>query len=535
MADALATGAAAPVASDDPAKLVPVAPPATPRGALRVGQWLGLTIGVLLALAVLSIGVALVVNQRLDDRRHILLGQVEPALQASLRLENGLINQETGIRGYLLTGERDFLQPFYSGHQAERQAYAALRAQARVAPSRLLEELEAVREHAHAWRMDFVEPALVHQRREGRSLAASALGKERFDAVRVALSSLQGYLGQRLSSSHRQLDDDARALQLVLVLAGGLIIVSVLVAGLVLRSIITRPLARLGADASLVAAGEFEVPLRSDFGAREIAQLAGEFDVMRQRILAELARVRAASAALEHQALELQRSNSDLEQFAYVASHDLQEPLRKVASFCQALEQRYRGQLDERADQYIEFAVDGARRMQILINDLLEFSRVGRGGAARERVELGDVLEEVRHSLSGPLRESAATIAHDPLPSVRGERSLLVSLLQNLLANAVKFRGTEPLVVRLTCKRAGGIWELSCADNGIGVEAEYAERIFVIFQRLHSKEAYEGTGIGLALCRKIVEYHGGRIWLDTDYDGGACIRFTLPLAHEEIE
>jgi signal transduction histidine kinase len=535
MADALATGAAEPVASDEPARHVPVAPPAAPPATLRVGQWLGLTIGVLLALAVLSIGVALVVNHRLNDRRHIVLEQVEPALQASLRLENGLIDQETGIRGFLLTGEHDFLQPFYSGHQAERAAYAALSEQAKVAPSRLLQELEAVRERAHAWRLDFVEPALAHQRRGGRSLAASSLGKERFDAVRVALASLQGYLGQRLSSSHRQLDDDARALRVVLLLAGALIIASVLAAGFVLRSIITRPLARLGADASRVASGEFEVPLRSDSGAREIAQLAAEFDVMRQRILAELARVRATSAALEHQALELQRSNSDLEQFAYVASHDLQEPLRKVASFCQALEQRYRGQLDERADQYIDFAVDGARRMQILINDLLEFSRVGRGGAAREPVELEDVLEEAQRLLSAPLREAGATIEHDPLPRIRGERSLLVSLLQNLLANAVKFRSAEPLVVRLTANLEAGMWELSCADNGIGVEPEYAERIFVIFQRLHSKEAYEGTGIGLALCRKIVEYHGGRIWLDTDYDGGACFRFTLPLAHEESE
>jgi light-regulated signal transduction histidine kinase (bacteriophytochrome) len=256
---------------------------------------------------------------------------------------------------------------------------------------------------------------------------------------------------------------------------------------------------------------------------------------MRRRILDELGQVRAARAELEQQALELQRSNSDLEQFAYVASHDLQEPLRKVASFCQALEQRYRGQLDERADQYIDFAVDGARRMQILINDLLAFSRVGRAGAAREPVDLRQVLDEVEHSLSGPLREAGASVRAEGLPVVRGERSLLVSLLQNLLANAVKFRGAEPLCIRLAAERDGELWRLSCADNGIGVEPQYAERIFAIFQRLHTKEEFEGTGIGLALCRKIVEYHGGRIWLDTDYHGGACIRFTLPVAHEESE
>jgi light-regulated signal transduction histidine kinase (bacteriophytochrome) len=206
-----------------------------------------------------------------------------------------------------------------------------------------------------------------------------------------------------------------------------------------------------------------------------------------------------------------------------------------VASFCQALEQRYRGQLDERADQYIGFAVDGARRMQVLINDLLEFSRVGRPGAAREEVDLVTVLAEVERSLSGPLHEAGASIDSGELPVVRGERSLLVSLFQNLIANAVKFRGEEPLRIRVDARRDGERWELSCTDNGIGVEPQYAERIFVIFQRLHTKEAYEGTGIGLALCRKIVEYHGGSMWLDTDHHGGACVRFTLPLAQEESE
>jgi signal transduction histidine kinase len=500
-----------------------------------VGQWLGLSIGVLLALAGAGVALAVTVNDRLSDHRHVVLDQVEPALQAALRLENGLIDQETGVRGFLLTGQREFLQPFYSGHAAEKRAYASLHAQARVAPSRLLAKLEAVRERAHSWRLEFVEPALRDQRADGRSLAVSKLGKARFDAVRVALASLQGYLEGKLASDHHALETYASELEDVLILAGALIVFSVLLAGFVLRGIITRPLARLRGEAGRVAAGEFDAPLRSAGGAREIVEVSGQIDVMRRRILDELGQVRAARAELEQQALELQRSNSDLEQFAYVASHDLQEPLRKVASFCQALEQRYRGQLDERADQYIDFAVDGARRMQILINDLLAFSRVGRAGAAREPVDLRQVLDEVEHSLSGPLREAGASVRAEGLPVVRGERSLLVSLLQNLLANAVKFRGAEPLCIRLAAERDGELWRLSCADNGIGVEPQYAERIFAIFQRLHTKEEFEGTGIGLALCRKIVEYHGGRIWLDTDYHGGACIRFTLPVAHEESE
>jgi signal transduction histidine kinase len=502
------------------------------RRTLGVGQWLGLTIGVLLALAIVSVGLALAVNERLSNRRHVVLDQVEPALQASLRLENGLINQETGVRGFLLTGEREFLRPFYSGHEAEKSAYDSLREQAKVAPSHLLAELETVRARAHRWRLQFVEPALHKQRSEGRSLAASTLGKERFDAVRAALAVLQGDLGRKLASAHRELENDGNELKAVLLVAGALILASVLAAGFLLRGIITRPLTRLGREASRVASGDFDTPLHDSSGAREIVQLSEEIEVMRRRILAELAQVSAARASLEEQALELQRSNSDLEQFAYVASHDLQEPLRKVSSFCQALEQRYRGQLDERADQYIDFAVDGARRMQVLINDLLEFSRVGRGTAAREDVDLTEVLAEVHQSLSGPLRAAGGSIRGEGLPVVSGEHSLLVSLLQNLIANAIKFHGQEPLLVRLAATRENGHWEVSCADNGIGVEPQYAERIFAIFQRLHTKETYEGTGIGLALCRKIVEYHGGVIWLDTNYQGGACIRFTLPFAHE---
>jgi ABC-2 type transport system permease protein len=194
--------------------------------ALRVGQWLGLTIGVLLALAIVSIGVALVVNHRLSHSRHVVLDQVEPALQASLRLENGLINQETGVRGFLLTGERQFLQPFYMGHEAEKRAYDALRAQARVAPSHLLSELEAVRRRAHAWRLEFVEPALRRQRHEGPLLAQSTLGKERFDAVRVALAGLEGDLEHKLATSHSQLEHEASELQAVLFVAGGLIVAS---------------------------------------------------------------------------------------------------------------------------------------------------------------------------------------------------------------------------------------------------------------------------------------------------------------------
>jgi len=209
--------------------------------------------------------------------------------------------------------------------------------------------------------------------------------------------------------------------------------------------------------------------------------------------------------------------------------------LRKVASFCQALQRRYQGQLDERADQYIEFAVDGASRMQTLINDLLAFSRVGRSGREHELLESSELVADARRSLAEVIEETGATIDAGELPVVRGDRTLLVSLFQNLIANAVKFHADDPPAVRIEARRAAdddGYWEFSCADNGIGIDAEYAERIFVIFQRLHAKEAYPGTGIGLAMCRKIVEYHGGLIWLDADHAPGTCFRFTLPLVED---
>jgi light-regulated signal transduction histidine kinase (bacteriophytochrome) len=243
-------------------------------------------------------------------------------------------------------------------------------------------------------------------------------------------------------------------------------------------------------------------------------------------------RLEQQAEELETKARELERSNAELEQFAYVASHDLQEPLRKVASFCQLLQRRYAGQLDERADQYIEFAVDGAKRMQSLISDLLGFSRVGRTGTQMVDVPLDDALRVALDNLTRRVDETRATIEADPLPTVSGEPVLLTAVFQNLIGNALKFHGEEPPVVRVTVVRDGDMWTISCCDEGIGIAPEYAERIFAIFQRLHPKETYEGTGIGLALCRKIVEHHGGRIWLDTSVPSGTTFRFTLPARPE---
>jgi light-regulated signal transduction histidine kinase (bacteriophytochrome) len=252
---------------------------------------------------------------------------------------------------------------------------------------------------------------------------------------------------------------------------------------------------------------------------------------MRLRIATEVAELEAARAELDERARDLARSNTDLEQFAYVASHDLQEPLRKVTSFCQLLQRRYEGQLDERADQYIEFAVDGARRMQTLINDLLTFSRVGRTTTSFVPVDTNEIARRAAADLDNAVSEAEAVIEVGKLPTVSGDPTLLLMLFRNLVGNAIKFRADRDPIVEISSTQDGDRWQFEFADNGIGIEPEYADKIFVIFQRLHGREVFSGTGIGLALAKKIVEFHGGRIWLDTAPRGepGTAIRFTLPL------
>jgi light-regulated signal transduction histidine kinase (bacteriophytochrome) len=257
---------------------------------------------------------------------------------------------------------------------------------------------------------------------------------------------------------------------------------------------------------------------------------------MRQELVSVLAEVEEQQRGLERRAAELARSNADLEQFAYVASHDLQEPLRKVASFCQLLEQRYAGQLDERGEQYLAFAVDGAKRMQRLINDLLTFSRVGRNSEGFVPIELADAVARAWEGLDVRVQESAAELELDlGAGAVVGDPALLQLLLANLFGNALKYRSPDRAPrVRVTSEaeatEEGASVRIRVADNGIGISAEYAEKVFVIFQRLHGRDEYEGTGIGLALAKKVVEFHGGSIGLEPSPLGGACVSFTLPAA-----
>ncbi|MFG2682071.1 CHASE3 domain-containing protein [Streptomyces sp. NPDC048392] len=501
---------------------------------------------------VLFVVVGSVVGARVQDRTTEVTDQltdrVQPAQTEAYRLQAALVNQETGVRGYAIAADRQFLAPYEQGRKDEARAAARLRELIGDQPA-LLADLETVQRQAESWRRTYARP-LVEGVDPGEPRTVDettvARGKEVFDRMRTGWARQNGDLAGVVEDGKTELED-ARTLRN---LTFGGMVAAFLLAGvalaIVVRLLVARPLQALREASRRVARGEFEYTIPAE-GPADLTAVAGDVEDMRQRIVAELGASRRQQDALtrqttdlDAQAVELRRSNAELEQFAYVASHDLQEPLRKVASFCQLLEKRYSDKLDDRGRQYIDFAVDGAKRMQILINDLLTFSRVGRLNDARVEVDLDQVLSKALANLDTVVTEAGAQVERpEQLPRVLGDPTLLAMLWQNLVGNAVKFRHPDRgPQIRITCDGDPdhpGTWLLSVTDNGIGIPHEFAEKVFVIFQRLHSRDSYGGTGIGLALCKKIVEHHGGRIWIDTARTGGTRLCFTLPSGENDTD
>jgi signal transduction histidine kinase len=481
---------------------------------------------VLLVLGGVAAGTAMAA---LDSHRSDLVDRLDPALIDVQQMTASLLDQETGVRGYVLSGQQVFLDPYVRGRGEEDQGARHLRGL--LTPADGLDDLGTVEAIAAQWRATYADPAI-------RATAARTptpnpdAGKAAFDRVRTSLTALTGALTSSRNAARDAVDSAVNTLRLVSILVLVLLAAGLAALLLWLRRVVVRPTERLAAEVRVVALGDLEreVGVR---GPREITELGRDVDAMRRALIGEMRNIETARRELDEQGRELQRSNADLEQFAYVASHDLQEPLRKVASFCQLLQRRYGGQLDERADQYIEFAVDGAKRMQILINDLLAFSRVGRTDANAEVLDAGAVLDRAVENLAGALEETGGRITHDGMPRVRAEPALLATVFQNLLGNALKFHGEEPPHTHVAATRDGDRWLIRFTDNGIGIEREYADRIFTIFQRLHPKSAYPGTGIGLAMCRKIVEHHGGSIWLEDSAGPGSTFVVALPALADE--
>ena len=503
-----------------------------PAGAdrLRVAQVVGLATIVPFVLVIAAIAVGVVTLSHQSAVRNELLNRVEPADAASLSLQTALLNEETGVRGYELSAIPSFLDPYRTGRAAAKQALTVL-SNSGVTGTR--QPLALVNARVGAWERDVALPAIARVTPGHPHAAATVdavMGKRRFDQIRRALASLQSAIAARLGAVKRSLNSAARTTDIVLVAIGLALLLSVIAVAVTLRNTVERPLAKLTRASREVGGGDLSRSLLVT-GPEEIATVSRDVDAMRVRLVAALESSHAARDELAAAGAELERSNSELEQFAYIASHDLQEPLRKVTSFCQLLQDRYAGQLDERADSYIEFAVDGARRMQQLVNDLLSFSRVGRTASRREPTDLGSLARGAARDLlpSGDGDgDGAAEVVIGELPTLEVVPGLVRAVFQNLIANALKVHGERPPHVEVSARRRDEVWELACADNGIGIDPQYAERIFVIFQRLHPRNRYEGTGIGLAMCRKIIEYHGGEIWLDTEFRGGARVLFTLP-------
>jgi signal transduction histidine kinase len=511
------------------------APPARRRWALRRRLRLVLAVSALIAAVFIAAAITLISAVR-DDQNKVV-NRYFKAIQVSTQLFTGLLDSETSIRGYALTGDQTTLGPFTeftapATLNQVKELQTVLKGDAPALAAQDKAEASAIK-----WYLQWALPtiALVKAHGVGHVTAADVeKGKTLFDAIRTDFGSYTNLLLDRRQVASNSLIRRTDLLFATVIAAAAAFVAAGAGLWFALRRWVVVPIQALGSDARTVAEGALDHPVQT-MGPEEIYQLGADVDAMRRQLVSQVSDLELANQqteesrdALARQATDLERSNRDLEQFAYVASHDLQEPLRKVASFCQMLEKRYKGQLDERADEYIGFAVDGAKRMQMLISDLLEFSRVGRSAHPLQPVQLGHCLQIALAQLESALTASGAAVTADDLPSVMGDAQLLAQLLQNLIANAIKFHGDGVPHVHLSAQRVSEGWEFACADDGIGIQPEYAERIFVIFQRLHPREAYEGTGIGLAMCKKIVEYHGGRIWLDTNVASGATFRWTLP-------
>ncbi|MDA0166765.1 CHASE3 domain-containing protein [Solirubrobacter ginsenosidimutans] len=501
------------------------------RRRLTASQSFAIAVALLVVVGVLGTVASLIALSNLNDARVQLTDRLSPAVISASDFRSALIDQETGVRGYALTGDPTYLDPYESGLRDEARARAELdRLSKQPGLEQFREDIARIFAAARGWQEGYALPTIALVKsdpQQARTPQATGAGKARFDGLRRAVTDFQTRLAPVRAEARDTLDRNANYVLFWVLGTGIVILISVGAVAWVLRGTLVVPLQRLAGAVRGVARGDFEREVRGS-GAREVVDLADDVDDMRTRIVSELEALRVAES-------DLRRSNAELEQFAYVASHDLQEPLRKVASFCQLLQQRYEGQLDARADQYIGFAVDGATRMQDLINDLLAFSRVGRMEQPHTDVDCAAVMTRVRADLGRVIEENEAELIVGELPTVRGDAGLLRVVFQNLCANAIKFRGEAPPVVHVDAEPEEAFWRFRVADNGIGIDPEYAERIFVLFQRLHPRTQYEGTGIGLAMCRKIVEYHGGRMWLDTERAGdtqGSTFYFTLPMDPE---
>jgi signal transduction histidine kinase len=482
---------------------------------VRIAAGYGLILLVMLGIAALSL-VRLHDTAAVTDhlsREDVQELQLMDDLRVQILNEQIALTRFEGSADTVPRGNEALLQPYFRAHD---QIFGDLAALAQFEKDASIGALTPIITllGSQVQRVEAESTREIATIRAGQALGAETAAEiVRVDAVRETAATIDDAIGLHIRISAADAQKSASDSTQFVIVASLIGIAISLAVAIAVTLGISVPLRRLRTASNRIAAGEVVEPGYTN-RRDEIGSLSRAMTTM----------VRS----LNKQAAELKRSNADLEQFAYVASHDLQEPLRMVSGFTGLLKRRYGGKLDADADEYIEFAVSGANRMQSLINDLLSYSRVGREEVAAKAVDTQAALDQALANLQTAIEDRSAMVSCGQLPTVWANHGMLVRLFQNLIANALKFCKADRPIVRIEAEARGGDWVFSVADNGIGVDPQYKDRIFLIFQRLHKQSEYPGTGIGLAVCKRIVERNGGRIWLESEPGKGTTFFFTLP-------
>ncbi|GGB77781.1 sensor histidine kinase [Deinococcus soli (ex Cha et al. 2016)] len=472
--------------------------------------------------------VAYGVRQNDAALKHVLEAQVR--LQLITDMTNQVSVMENSQRGFVITAQDSYLDPFEDGMLAFQADTFALRDLSVTDLQRT--NLGRVKAAVTRWNEVAAQPE-IRARRDSLDRAAARVGNGVGGGL---LNEARRVLAVMTTNETLRLNAAAEQSRVLLervqwIAAGGLLLsvaLLLLTAYRVTRTV-SRTVLDLNAAAQAIAQGDY-ARRTPRMPVQELAQLGAQFDAMAGAVQDREAQLRATAEALQASNTHLERSNRELEQFAYVASHDLQEPLRTIGSYTELLARRYHGKLDDRADQYIAFTTSATLRMKTLIQDLLAYSRVRKAPRAAQDVNLGDLTRDIVADLSVQIKGSGAQVDVGPLPTVHSNPDLLRHALQNLIGNALKFQqpGVPPRV-RVTAEREARRWVIHVQDNGIGIAPEYHERIFGVFQRLHGMDEYTGSGIGLAVTRSAAEQLGGDLWLDSTPGQGSTFHLALPL------
>lgn len=441
-------------------------------------------------------------------------------------------NMENGERGYVITGQPSFLEPYQRGQQ--NFAEHLRRYEPLTVTDRQRENIGRVETLMAQWELVAAQPEIAARRVSLESAVArvsAGTGRHLTDEARETLNIMIGFENERLSNA---LKASNTALRRLLILTPLLLLLGALLLVLAVRRIISTlslSVSQLTEGTQQIAAGHYEQRVQP-LGITELDRLSAQFHQMAEAVQQREAALAESARSLERTNASLQRSNRELERFAYVASHDLQEPLRTLGSYAELLARRYQGQLDARADQYIAFMLDAVERMRSLIQDLLAFSRVGRNELELSEVTLDSLMQQTARNVEAALESSGGALTWDTPGTALAQPSLLVQLLTNLVSNGLKFaRPGVPPAVEVVSSIVGNEQRIEVRDNGIGIGSEYHERVFTIFQRLHLREDYPGNGIGLAIARKIVAAHGGSLTLKSQPGEGSTFIISLPADH----